>query len=617
MQKKQIPIILLIVTAVLFVAGLGVLAYSLLNPPAPDLILGQMQIVLPAEATTLEKTAAEELQTYVQKMTGEELEIVTEGNETAAGIYIGATEYASAKRVKYEDNKLGEGWAIKAVDGNLVLCGGAQRGVLYAVYHLLEDGFGVHWWTYWDEYVPTLTEARLSGKYNDSGVPAFIYREIWGGGAAVTNQNLFSVRNRVNGETSNAPTAYGGEEYAGTPAPHHTMDRYITKDYFNQHPEWFAFVGGGRVPDGQLCMTNEELVEVLTEMVLENIASDYKKAEINGTNKPHFYDISPGDNTKFCTCDACSTVTMKSGESGLLLQFVNKIAAAVEQEYPEVLIRTQAYSVYMDPPKDDTKPADNVLLYLADSDMDVLHAYSDVNNESFLERVKEWEALTADGQFYVWNYMVFYGTTGVAPTVMNYAENLRTLKDYGVDGYFGEMEYCIATDFWDMKYWVCAKLLEDPYQDEDALIDTFLNGYYGEAAPYVRQYLELMNQCASEYTGYWTFAAGTLNPRWIKVDDAIAANELFEQAFAAVGDDETLLIRLRMARNCLDRVIVENYDTYVEQAEEQGVSFDISEGRTCQRIITCLTEQIALRGEYDVEAESILNRYVKKFDSMD
>ncbi len=616
MQKQQLPIILLIVTAVLLVAGAVLLIYSLLNPPAPDLILDQMQIVLPAEATSLEKTAAEELQTYVYKMTGKELEAVTEGNETAAGIYIGATKYATAKSVKFEDNRLGEGWVIKAVDGNLVLCGGAQRGVLYAVYHLLEDGFGVHWWTYWDEYVPTLTEARLSGKYEDSGVPAFVYREIHGGGAAVSKQNVFCVRNRLNGETSNTPMEYGGEEYGGTPAPHHTLNRYITSDYFDEHPEWFAFVGGGRVPDGQLCMTNEELIEVLSGMVLENIANDYKRAEINGTNKPHFFDISPGDNTKFCTCDACSAVTRKSGDSGLLLQFVNKIAANVAKEYPEVLIRTQAYSVYMDPPKDDTKPADNVLLYLADSDMDVLHAFNHANNESFMERVKAWEALAPDGQFYVWDYMVFYGTTGVAPTVLQYADNLKMLQECGVDGYFAEMEYCIATDFWDMKYWVCAKLMENPNLDEDELIDTFLNGYYGAAGPYIRQYLELMDQKANDYTGYWSFAAGSLNPRWIKYDDAVAADDLFSKAFKAVGDDEELLIRLRMARNCLDRVIVENYDTYVEQAEADGATFGISVRSTCQRIITCLNEQIEIRGEYDLEANSILNRYKRIMESL-
>ncbi len=616
MQKKQFPLILCIAVALFLVAGGVLMIFVFQTPLAEDLILGQMQIVLPVESTTLEETAANELKTYIAKMTGEELSIVTEGSETAAGIYIGATEYATAKRVKYDDNRLGEGWAIKAVDGNLVLCGGEQRGVLYAVYHLLEDGFGVHWWTYWDEYVPSLTEARLSGNYNDSGVPAFIYREIHPGGKALTDIGLFCARNRLNGESSNAPMEYGGEEYAGTPAPHHTFNRYITEADFAEHPEWFSYVNGGRIPNGQLCMSNDELVDVLAERIMNNIANDYSVAAATGKNKPHFYDISPNDNTYFCVCDSCSTAILKSGESGHLLQFVNKIAAKVAEKYPDVLIRTQAYSVYLNPPKDDTKPADNVLLYLADSNMDVLHSFEHDNNESFMERVKAWGDLAADGQFYIWDYMVFYGNSGVTPTVLQYADNLKVLKENAVAGYFAEMENCITTDFWDMKFWVCAKLMENPNLDEDELIDTFLNGYYGEAAPYIRQYLELMDKKTSEYDGYWSFSAGSISPRWLTAEDVMTSEEYFAKAIAAVGNDEVLLTRLRHARNCLDRVIVNNYETYVEQATEAGITFTVDEKETCQRLVDCLTEQIAMRGDYDYDAAGILDTYKRKLASI-
>ena len=54
--------------------------------------LETLQVVLPANATAVEKSAADELATYVWKITGRTMDIVTEGKQSGKAVYIGATK---------------------------------------------------------------------------------------------------------------------------------------------------------------------------------------------------------------------------------------------------------------------------------------------------------------------------------------------------------------------------------------------------------------------------------------------------------------------------------------------------------------------------------------------
>ena len=616
MSNRKLIAILLIVAAVFTMASGTILIFSSINS-VDDLVLNNMQIVLPTNATEIEKTAADELNTYIGKITGTELSIVAEGqSEITAGIYIGNTQFASANGVTYPEAEFNEGWAIKAVNGNLVLCGGESRGVLYSVYHLLEDGLGVHWWNYWEEYVPTMTEARIAGDYNASGKPTFVWRDIHGGKTSVGEENVACVRNRLNGETANAPAAYGGEEGYGLPAYVHTFNRYFTEEDFGSNPEWFALVGGKRISTGQLCLTNQELVEEMTNRVLQSIETSYANADAMGIKRPLYYNISPNDFADHCTCTDCLQSRTAKGESGYLLTFVNQVAAKVGQVHPEVFIDTLAYAGYIDVPLDDTKPADNVLVRLCISGRDCIHGLSHQNNAESLKQVEEWVALTKEGQLYIWDYCVFYGNSGVVPTVLDYAENFQLLYERGADGYFAEQENPIMSDFWDMKFWMNAKLMEDPYQDENALIDTFLNGYYGAGAPYIRQYLELTSAAVGKTSIHQIFGEETDKPLWLTASDVVTANNLFEQAMAAAAGDETALKHIRHARNALDRVIVNNHSMYETLAKADGVAFNLDRKVVCQRVIDVLKEQIQWRGNYDYDAETYLAYYEELLTAM-
>ncbi|MBT4815458.1 MAG: hypothetical protein HON70_07150, partial [Lentisphaerae bacterium] len=105
-----------------------------------------MSIVIHADAIPAERTAADELQTYLAKVTGAEFAVIDESRAAtdSPNIYLGQTGFAADHKIDVA--ALGEEESVlRTVDGNLVITGGRPRGTLYAVYGLLEDVLGCRW----------------------------------------------------------------------------------------------------------------------------------------------------------------------------------------------------------------------------------------------------------------------------------------------------------------------------------------------------------------------------------------------------------------------------------------------------------------------------------------
>ena len=566
--------------------------------------LSVMQIVLPAAPTAVERTAAAELRTYVEKITGVKLAIKAEGSNSGAGIYIGATAQATLKGVSYptEGDENGEAWTIKAVDGDLFLCGAPTRGPLYAVYHLLEDVLSVRWWNMWEEDVPT-GDAIVAEDYADSGVPAMKYRDIyvnyWG-----NTDYTYYARNRINGNFSFIPDTYGDNEVYGY-AHVHTFDKYFTPDDLTAHPEWFPLIDGTRVFSGQLCLTNSSLKAEFTTRLLGSVAND----------PDAMYSVSPGDTTAFCQCDSCQSEINTYGMSGYVLRFVNEMAAAVtDAGYTEAKVEMLVYWVYLDPPTGGVTPASNVHLRYADNYVDLLHGLDHANNADTVEKLQRWMDIANNDNIYYWQYVVNYTENGILPSMFHYGDDMTMLEEMGVNGWFAEQEQCINGDFWDMKLWLIAKLMENPVSGEEyeALMDEFIYGYYGEeAGKYIRDYLYHMHKKAEISNAYYDFGTIIIGADWLAVSDIIAGHNYFEQAFAAAEDatDATLLRRLRAARLGLDRVIYQNFNKWKTQAEAAGLTLPFTRREVGERIYQTLTEQIEMRGSYDTDYPKFYSQY--------
>ena len=100
-------------------------------------------IVIPDNATPVEKSAAEELAQGLLKISGSNVQILSESAAPKGSFlfYVGATKKAPKKEWKADEI------LIQPVKGGMVLTGDATRGPLYAAITLLEEGYGVRWWT--------------------------------------------------------------------------------------------------------------------------------------------------------------------------------------------------------------------------------------------------------------------------------------------------------------------------------------------------------------------------------------------------------------------------------------------------------------------------------------
>ena len=102
-------------------------------------------IVLPDAATSVEKTAAKELQDAIRRMTGRSERIVSECTALDDRHYfVGATRAAAeiSSGIWREDEIL-----VSPHKRGTVLAGHPVRGPIYAVDVYLEEICGVRWWT--------------------------------------------------------------------------------------------------------------------------------------------------------------------------------------------------------------------------------------------------------------------------------------------------------------------------------------------------------------------------------------------------------------------------------------------------------------------------------------
>lgn len=519
-------------------------------------------IVLADNAILPEKTAAGELAHYLKKVTGAEFAVMNEaqGGANEKRIYIGPTKYAQKHGV--DCKKLGpEKWIVKTVGDNLILAGGRPRGTIYAVYHFLEDVIGVHWWSPWAESVPSKPDLSI-GSLNEQGEPALVYRDLnTVGGYMGKNGSSFAPRNRINRELVNnvhIPFKYGGENDFGPPNMNHTECKYFIplKKTASEHPDWFAMKNGKRrvypstplssFSKNQMCLSNQEMRKEFLRRL---------KGYIRKTRKlpvpPMLFDVSLNDTREICQCPACKKLVKKYGgfNSGLLLDFVNYMADGIKDDYPDVMIRTLAYNSTEHAPKR-IVPRPNVIITLCDTKSTYTKPVP--HDEYLAERLAEW--LKISKKVFIWDYHSNFRDYALPmPFESTFQEDLKFFKNRNVIGYMSEYHSPIYEDLRDLRLWLLAKLMENPYRDQDKLIQTFTSGFYGPAAVYIRQYITTLGKAARAHPSYIYVQGKTEGCKYLTPSFILKVQAIFDRAEEDVKNSEILLRRVRHARLAVDK----------------------------------------------------------------
>ncbi len=431
-------------------------------------------VVIRADAGESERYAAAELTNYVSRLTGVALPVVVASQSTPV----------RAIRLQVADGLGEDGFRLRVDSVCLTIEGSPVRGILFGVYELLETYGGVGWFASWHTVVPEIAALSVPGDLDDAQKPAYLLREpLW----FDAEKPDFAAHLRLNGHYMNLGARHGGSgwRFGGGLGNAHTMQKLLPPDeFFDEHPEYFALVGGKRVPRGQICLTNPDVLRIVTERVLERIRQD---------PTARFFGVSQRDCEDWCECPSCKTVDdAAESHAGTMIRFVNEVAKAVEREFPGKIIETLAYQYTRKPPKG-IRPRNNVMPCLCPIECDYkepLDKSGCPENADFIKDLAGWAKLTDN--LYIWDYTTNYRHYLMPfPNVGVLQANLRLFLASGAKYMFAEGAYeGRHAEFAELKNWLLAKWMWNPELPAGPLLDRFFSGYYGAAAPYVRQYFD-------------------------------------------------------------------------------------------------------------------------------
>ncbi len=184
---------------------------------------------------------------------------------------------------------------------------------------------------------------------------------------------------------------------------HSFLHHIPSSQYGTAHPEYYSLRDGKRLApvandgyDTEPCLTNPEVLEIVTQSVLKEIETHPQVANVS---------VSQNDNAKYCQCPQCAALDQREGTPmGSLLTFVNAVADRVAVRYPNRKVGTLAYWYTRKPPKT-LKPRPNVQIQLCSIECCLIHAIDDPNcpkNIAFCRDMNEWGKICDD--IYIWNY---------------------------------------------------------------------------------------------------------------------------------------------------------------------------------------------------------------------
>ena len=525
-------------------------------------------IVLPADATAAEQTAAAELAATLQACSGAAFAVArTDPAAGTARLLVGPSATARALLGDALVSGLGpEEFIVRTVGNDLLLVGGRPRGTLYAAYSFLEQDLGCRWTTwYGDESIPRQADLTVPD-LDRREAPAMAVRDI------VTHPNQdsdrqalqrFLVRNRCQGPDlrfTGDLTAVGGTSHRFAYPPEgwlvHTLFQWLPPAaHFASHPEWYSLAGDQRVSTRQLCFSNPGLRAALSTAILKRIG----EADPGG-----LYSVSAMDWTgAFCDCADCRALVQHEGTPGApLFDYLVELGPQVKQRYPEASISTLAYRKEQSeiPPRTLRLP-DNVVIIFAPIDDNFAAPIESPGNADTQRNLEAWRRATA--HLWVWYYPNPYGPALPIGNLHRLAQDFRLFKRLGVEGYYVEQDGPGVYDsrrLADLQNWLITKLMWNPDVDLDALVADFTERHYGPAAPALRQYIAGLEQATAAMGTRMAWNASTGQYHFLTPEVLLASQRRLDAAQEAVAGEPRFLARVKQVRLSLDLACILLWD---------------------------------------------------------
>jgi len=546
-------------------------------------------VVVADDASEPEQYAARELACFLKEVTGCALPLVSQAQQSVPRLLVGPGA-ARLADPGFSTEDLGrEGLVIRTVGNDLILAGGRPRGTLYAVYTFLEDHVGCRWWTPDASTIPHKPSLELA-PLNVRFVPRLEHRDPF---CLTSFDGDWAARNKCTGHDTRLEAHHGGKNVMEGFV--HTFYRLLPPDkYFADHPEWFSLIDGERTHKrGQLCLTNEEMRRELIKNLTERLRSNPADVQASVSQ-------NDGYNGR-CECPKCKAIDDEEGSpAGSMLRFVNAVAADIEDEFPGAAISTLAYCYTRKPPRH-ARPRHNVIVWLCSIECSFSQPLAAEANRAFRNDIEGWSKLC--DRLYVWDYVTnFRHYILPHPNLRVLAPNVRFFADHHVTGLFEQGNYqSRGGEMMELRAWMLAKLLWNPSLDGEKLIDEFLAGYFGPAAPHVRAYLDVVHDAVAA-TGDPLTCYSPTDAAFLSLPTLSKGLTHLNAAEAAVTDDPELRQRVKVAQLPVLYTFLHEFKPLRKAAKAAGSPWPVPES------------QAALFQEWANVARSAHVKHVKEGD---
>ncbi|OGV49755.1 MAG: hypothetical protein A2017_09640 [Lentisphaerae bacterium GWF2_44_16] len=380
----------------------------------------------------------------------------------------------------------------------IIIAGKTERGLLNGVYSFL-DGLGMRWFMPGDIgcciselglpiYVKSLRELAS---------PFFDTRYIWyAWGLWCKGYNTESDMKRFD-EWCDANKLRKEIDYMS----HHSFFRmFPEKEYFKEHPEYFALIDNKRIPctegEGQICTSNKDV---------QKITADYIKEIFRVQPNLKGASLSTNDNPRSCECEECRKyyignrrVNGKTYAYGcwegadLQMAFMNRIRNMIKDDYPDKYLCTNIIYDNIERAPVKVKPDPHLVFSMTTMASCKFHPLNNPDcplNREIYDIFKEWAAFGNPISYRDYDPIVYW--KGLP--AYNYRRILKDLKMLAKEcrrplGFNTEAHRSWASTI--PNYYIKAKFAWHPHADMEKVLDDFYLKFFGLAALDMKNYME-------------------------------------------------------------------------------------------------------------------------------
>lgn len=416
-----------------------------------------------------------ELKRYLSKMTGSAFPTVKSG---------------PAVVLKRVDSLSVEEYRMVLHGRDLLLTGGSDRALLYAVYDLLHR-LGCVWKTPTSEYIPSKKVLKYDATAPVHEIPALAYRKLdVEEGRTHTIQNLKQIiawMPKVRLNTLQVPLNYQGagrvqwDNWREALTPElkkrqllievggHGYQNFISpRTLFRQHPDWFGCSRTGAPDSTENLVFNTGNPEAVNYF-LRNIEK-YLRAhpEID------IFDCWPPDVAKWAECPAMAALGPAVERQARLMNQVDSVARRVR---PGLKLEIIAYGQVLEPPKQ-TDLNEDILVDICPINQSFetpLYDTSITANAAYFRAIQEWrQRFTGDLGLY--SYYRKYAWHSLPVILSHYMRD--ELRWYTAAGFHGVSTYAEPGDLhtYGLNHYVLSALAWDPGANVDTLTEEYQPG---------------------------------------------------------------------------------------------------------------------------------------------